>query len=76
VLTLTATLRDAEGKETPLVSDERPALTIREGVVGHAFKVTVTIPEVAEGPYVLRVQARSNADNERVVTRDIPVRVR
>ena len=76
VITLTATLRDSSGKEIPLASQQRPAMAMREGVVGHAFKVNVTVPEVSEGTYVLRVQARSNADQERVVSREIPVRVR
>ena len=76
VITLTASLRDSSGKEIPLASEQRPAMTMRQGVVGHAFKTSVTVPEGAEGAYVLRVQGRSNADEERIVSREIPVYVR
>jgi VWFA-related protein len=76
VITLAARLRDSSGKEIPLASEQRPAMAMRDGILGHAFKVNVTMPEVPEGAYVLRVEARSNADKTRVVSREIPVRVR
>jgi hypothetical protein len=34
------------------------------------------MPDVVEGPYALRVQARVNGDDERVVSREILVRVK
>jgi VWFA-related protein len=76
VLTLTASLHDANGKEIPLATDQQPVSTVRDGVVGHAFKVNVTVPDVPEGAYVLRVQARSSTDEKAVALREIPVRVR
>ena len=76
LLTLTASLLDSSGKEIPLSSQQRPALMMREGVVGHAFKLNVTVPEGAEGAYVLRVLGRSNANEQLVVTREIPVMVK
>jgi hypothetical protein len=72
---LAASLRDASGKEIPLASEQQPAVTLRDGVVGRAFTMHVTVPEVPEGAYVLSVQA-SNAAEERAVSREIPVRVR
>jgi hypothetical protein len=76
LLTLTASLLDSSGKEIPLASQQRPAMTMREGVVGHAFKLNVTVPEASEGAYVLRVLGRSNGDEERVVSREVPVHVK
>ena len=59
----------------PLASEQRLVTTLRDTVAGSAFRVYVSIPDVPEGGYVLRVQAGSGADESEVVTREIPIRV-
>jgi VWFA-related protein len=76
VITLTADLLDAEGRVVPLASEQRPVSLLREGAMGCGFKVELPIADVPPGAYSLRVQARSNADAERVASRKIPIQVR
>ena len=75
-LTLTTDLRDADGKLIPLASEHRLVTTLRDTVAGSAFRVYVSIPDVPDGSYVLRVRAGSGTGEGEVVTREIPIRVR
>ena len=75
-ITLTTDVRDADGKVTPLASEQRLVTTLRDTVAGSAFRVYLSIPDVPNGGYVLRVQAGSGADEGETVTREIPIRVR
>jgi hypothetical protein len=76
VISLTAELRGEDGTVVPLASDEQPATLLRDSATGSTFKIYMTMPDVVEGPYALRVQARVNGDDERVVSREILVRVK
>lgn len=74
VITIAAELRGADGRMIPLASEQRSAAQGTDGT--HAVALRLPLADVAEGAYVLRVQARSSADTGKVVTREIPIRIR
>ena len=77
VVTLTTDLRKADGTTVPLGSSEQRVTTLREDVSGGAFKSYISLPaNLPDGEYVLLAQARSNADEKRMVSREIPISIR
>jgi VWFA-related protein len=75
-ITLTTDLRDTNGAVIPLTSEERGASSEQGASDRYPYEVRLPLQKVPRGAYVLRVQARSAADQERVVVREIPIRVR
>jgi hypothetical protein len=57
-----------------MASQQRSPLQGANGT--HTFAMRLPLSDVPEGAYVLRVQARSSADEEKVIAREIPIRVR
>ena len=72
-LTLKTALRGSGGETIPLTSETR-AVAVAQGA--NAFSVRLPMEDVPEGSYVLHVEARSSDDAARVVSREIPIRVR
>jgi VWFA-related protein len=75
-ITLSTELRDVNGAVIPLTSDERGASSEASASDRYPYEVRLPLQKVPRGAYVLRVQARSAGDQERVVVREIPIRVR
>lgn len=72
---LTATLRDPNGSIVREVSDERSSRAPRRPSGGHGFTLHVPLAGAAAGQHLLQLEARSDRDPSRVVTRRIPIRL-
>jgi hypothetical protein len=73
---VTALLRDAAGRTWPLGGAERTATARRSDAGGHVFSLRLPLEDVPAGLYALRLEARSTAGGGRLVSREIPIRVR
>jgi hypothetical protein len=73
---VTTTLRGAEGTIVMTLEQQKPSNGARRPSGGHPFVVPVELRDLAPGPYLLQVEARTSGDPERTVSRSIPIRVK
>ena len=69
-------LRDDDGRVIPMTIEERSSKTPQLPGGGHGFLARLPLSQVAPGNYVLHVEARAEAGARRLVTREIPIKVR
>jgi hypothetical protein len=75
-ITLTTALVAADGSVVPVTTEERASRSPQLKNGGYAFTANLPLADVRPGAYVLRVEARSDFDTPRTVTREVPMTVR
>ena len=75
-ISLTTSLRSADGRVIALTSDERTSTSPQRPSGGHRFEVNLPLKDVPPGAYALEVAARSSAGERDVMIQRIPIRVR
>jgi VWFA-related protein len=75
-ISLTTELRGENGRVVPMTSESRSSRAPQLAGGGHGFVAVLPLSEVPPGDYVVRVDAHSNFEPGRTVTREIPIKVR
>ena len=73
---LTATLRADDGREIRSVSEERSSSELTGTTGGFGFRADLPLADVAPGLYVIHIEARANAGDRPVASRDVTIRVK
>jgi VWFA-related protein len=75
-VSLTTSLRRMDGEVVAAVTEERPSEAPRRPSGGQGFTAQVPLQDVEPGPYLLHVEARSDAAPDAAVERAVPIVVR
>jgi VWFA-related protein len=75
-ITLTTSLVTDEGVALPVTTEQRASRAPQLKTGGYAFTAKVPLKDVKPGAYTLRIAARSDFDQPRTVTHDVPIQVR
>jgi VWFA-related protein len=73
---ITATLRADDGREIRSVSDERSSSELTGATGGFGFRADLPLEGAAPGLYVIHIEARANAGDRPVASRDVTIRVK
>jgi hypothetical protein len=73
---LSATLRADDGTEMRTVSEQRSSAELTGGTGGFGFRADLPLDGAAPGLYVIHVEARVNAGDRPVASRDVLIRVK
>jgi VWFA-related protein len=73
---LTATLRADDGREIRSVSEERSSSELTGATGGFGFRADLPLEGTAPGLYVIHIEARANAGDRPVASRDVTIRVK
>jgi VWFA-related protein len=74
-LALSATLRAEDGRVVFEHREQRSSADLQGKAGGYGYAVRVPLKEFPPGLYVLRVEGRSQAGNDRVAARDVLIRI-
>jgi len=72
---LTTTLRNTEAAVVRTIPQQKPSSGARRPSGGHGFVVTIPLAGIAQGSYLLELEARTGRDPARTVSRRIPILV-
>jgi VWFA-related protein len=75
LVSLTTELRAENGEAIPMTSEARTSKAPRRAGGGYGFVARLPLAAVPPGSYELRIEARSDFNGTRTVTRDVPIRV-
>jgi hypothetical protein len=73
---LTATLRADDGREIRSVSEQRSSAELTGATGGFGFRADLALEGAEPGLYVIHIEARANAGDRPVVSRDVAIRVK
>jgi VWFA-related protein len=73
---LTATLRADDGREIRSVSEQRSSAELTGATGGFGFRADLPLEGAEPGLYVIHIEARANAGDRPVVSRDVAIRVK
>ena len=73
---LTATLRADDGREIRSVSEQRSSSELTGATGGFGFRADLSLEGAEPGLYVIHIEARANAGDRPVASRDVTIRVK
>jgi hypothetical protein len=75
-LDITTTIRAEDGRVAFQNQEERSSTELQGGRGGYGYAMRIPLKDFAPGVYVIHVEAKSRAESERGVGRDVQIRIR